>query len=169
MISLLLKFVWNSINQTIFKILNNFYHFCRISFVYNDILKEPFYESTHKFLDFPFHCPLLIDNPLFVSFVGLLFLFKLLKLRGIKFVNIFEFLFKIFVLLIHFSDWGTCNFQLICQSTILRLFASDEISKSFNLISKFLYLLGFKSKELESVFLKFLNFVFKYFFHRGLL
>lgn len=32
-----------------------------------------------------------------------------------------------------------------------------------------MYLLSFKSKKLKSVFLKFFDFVFKYFFHRGLL
>ena len=160
-----LKFIRNCFNNSIFKIFNYFDHFWRVFLIDNNIFKESLYKCTHNLFDFSFYCPLLVYNPLLVCFISLLFLFELLKFRCVKFVNIFEFLLKIFTFFIHFGNGSACNLNLIGKSTILRLFGSDCICKSFDLISEFLNLLSFESKELKPIFLKFFYFFLKGLFH----
>ena len=97
-----MELIGECVYDGIFEVFDDLNNFGGGFFIESEGLEEPLDEGLNEFADFAFHGPLLVKDPFFVPLKCNLFLFKLFEFCIVDFVDIFEFVFKVFVFLFHF-------------------------------------------------------------------
>ena len=99
-----MELVGEGIYDGVFEVFDNLNNFGGGFFIECKGLEESLDEGLDEFADFAFHGPLLVEDPLLIALEGNLFLFELFEFCIVDFVDIFEFVFEVFIFLFHFGN-----------------------------------------------------------------